>query len=763
MPVEEIWTEKYRPKSFSEIVGQEDIVERLDAFVKNRSLPHCLFSGPAGTGKTTTALVMARAFFGEGWHSNFLELNASVTPETPVMVRKGNKVKRTNFHELAKDYFKDGKSRYARAKGLEILSIDKKYNSVFSKVSLISRHRVRKIAKIRYEGGRVRTSLNHSVIVIGENGELVPRMVSDLKKGDSLLTFSSVTGGKTTKVSLKEFSSNPIVNLKSGIHRNPKFIKNFDDMELDCDTSWLLGNYLAEGCTSFSGETSGQVIFTFGSHEREIAEKTKDIISDKFGLKSEMFLASSGFDRSRKTSLQVRTCNTQLAKFFANHFYECGVRKNALSKRVPDFIFDTGLENRIAFLQGYKNDGTGNWNEFVRYSSRSGENLIDVSWLGRLSGLDTSCFSDEARAVWKLPTYSYIKSELLDSRPVIRLFESLGSRSCQYHTKKLRHQLYSKKSRRISKSLVMEMLENIEEKMLSSSEKSMLKNIKKLADSCMSSVQIKSIEIEDYNDWVYDVSVPGMEMFWGGTTPILLHNSDERGIDTIRTKVKDFARTRPVGHDFKIIYLDEADALTKDAQHALRRTMEKYASMCRFILGCNYLSKLILPIQSRTAVFKFKPLEKKDVVKFIETVSKGESIKIDDESYDAIFHISEGDLRKAVNILQTAASTGKKITKKVIYSVVSDPNPEEVRKMMELAFSRKFEESRKVLLSLLRNQGLSGEDIIKEIHSQLFQMEIPEEKRARIAALTGECEFRLAEGCNSQVQLESLLAQMMIC
>lgn len=242
-----------------------------------------------------------------------------------------------------------------------------------------------------------------------------------------------------------------------------------------------------------------------------------------------------------------------------------------------------------------------------------------------------------------------------------------------------------------------------------------------------------------------------------------LNASDERGIDTIRTKVKDFARTRPVGHDFKIIYLDEADALTKDAQHALRRTMEKYASICRFILGCNYLSKLILPIQSRTAVFKFKPLEKKDVVKFVETVSKGETIKIDEDSYDAIFHISEGDLRKAVNILQTAASTGKKITTKVIYSVVSDPNPEDVKKMMEHAFSGKFEESRKILLSLLRNQGLSGEDIIKEIHNQLFQMEIPEEKRAKIAALTGECEFRLAEGCNSQVQLESLMAQMMIC
>jgi replication factor C small subunit len=241
-----------------------------------------------------------------------------------------------------------------------------------------------------------------------------------------------------------------------------------------------------------------------------------------------------------------------------------------------------------------------------------------------------------------------------------------------------------------------------------------------------------------------------------------LNASDERGIETIRTKVKDFARTRPVGHEFKIIYLDEADALTKDAQHALRRTMEKYASICRFILGCNYLSRLILPIQSRTAVFKFKPLEEKDVSKFVERVVKGEGIKIDEDAYGIVSRISEGDLRKAVNVLQTAASTGKKITEKVIYSVASDPNPEDIRKMMELAFEKKFEDARKMLIGLLHDQGLSGEDIIREIHSQLFKMKITEEKKARIACLTGECEFRLSEGCNSQVQLEALIAQMMI-
>ncbi len=108
-----------------------------------------------------------------------------------------------------------------------------------------------------------------------------------------------------------------------------------------------------------------------------------------------------------------------------------------------------------------------------------------------------------------------------------------------------------------------------------------------------------------------------------------LNASDERGIDTIRNRVKDYARTRPVGEaSYKIIYLDEADALTSEAQHALRRTMEMYSDTCRFILACNYSSKIIEPIQSRCAVFRFKRLSEEDVKKVLERIGAEENLEL---------------------------------------------------------------------------------------------------------------------------------------
>lgn len=238
-----------------------------------------------------------------------------------------------------------------------------------------------------------------------------------------------------------------------------------------------------------------------------------------------------------------------------------------------------------------------------------------------------------------------------------------------------------------------------------------------------------------------------------------LNASDERGIDVIREKVKDFARQQTAfGSSFRIIYLDEADALTKDAQHALRRIMENYSHVCRFILACNYSGKIIHPIQSRTAVFRFSSLKEEDVIRYLRNIVEKEKLNVDDDAYAAIFKVSEGDLRKATNVLQLA-STQKHINEDVIYSVTNRADPTAIKKMLEAAISGKFREARSQLLSLLNERGLAGEDVIKEIYAQVYNIDVADIQKLQMIEKVGEYEFRLTEGSNPQVQLEAMLAQ----
>ena len=239
-----------------------------------------------------------------------------------------------------------------------------------------------------------------------------------------------------------------------------------------------------------------------------------------------------------------------------------------------------------------------------------------------------------------------------------------------------------------------------------------------------------------------------------------LNASDERGIDVVRVKVKDFARTRAIGDvPFKIIYLDECDALTKEAQQALRRTMENYTQTCRFILSCNYSSKIIDPIQSRCTVFRFKPLPMKDIEKIIDTVVKGESLTVDAKARQALFDVSGGDVRRVENLLQACAALEKKITEEHVFSIASYAKPKEITSVLELTGKADFVEARKQLLKVMLDYGLSGLDIVKQIQQAIWKLEkIDDKQKLEMVKACGEAEFRMVEGSDEYVQLEALLA-----
>ena len=239
-----------------------------------------------------------------------------------------------------------------------------------------------------------------------------------------------------------------------------------------------------------------------------------------------------------------------------------------------------------------------------------------------------------------------------------------------------------------------------------------------------------------------------------------LNASDERGIDTVRVKVKNFARTRAIGNvPFKIIYLDESDALTRDAQQALRRTMENYTRTCRFILSCNYSSKIIEPIQSRCAMFRFKPLDKENIFKIIDMIAEKESLKIDEKAREAIYEISKGDCRKTENILQSSAAIKNNIDQDIVYSMASIAKPKEVKEFLGLALKKKFSEARSEMIKTLLNYGMSGDDMIKQIQQETLTLDIEDNKKMDLIEACGEVEFRLVEGADTFIQLEALLAK----
>ena len=242
-----------------------------------------------------------------------------------------------------------------------------------------------------------------------------------------------------------------------------------------------------------------------------------------------------------------------------------------------------------------------------------------------------------------------------------------------------------------------------------------------------------------------------------------LNASDERGIQIVRDKVKNFARTKSLGNvPFKIIFLDEADALTPEAQQALRRTMENYSATCRFILSCNYSSKIIDPIQSRCVIFRFKLLERKDIEQVLRRIEVGENLQIQEEAIEILYEGSEGDCRRAINLLQSTAAISPSITKDLVSTIISSVKPKDVKIVLDYALAGDFQRSREKLLDVMLKESISGQDVIKSIQKEIWNLPVEPEIKVKLTEKTGETEFRIVEGSDPFIQLQSLLASFVL-
>ena len=242
-----------------------------------------------------------------------------------------------------------------------------------------------------------------------------------------------------------------------------------------------------------------------------------------------------------------------------------------------------------------------------------------------------------------------------------------------------------------------------------------------------------------------------------------LNASDARGIDVIRTDVKDFAKSKPPeGVPFKILILDEADSTTAAAQQALRRTMEKYTANCRFILICNYSNKIILPIQSRTSMFRFSTLSENEIKGRINLVVKNEGLQIQEDGMDALIYVSNGDLRRAINYLQACSSIGDVVTEEIVYQITGKINPQEIRILMKAALGQQFMIAKRKLDEFFNSYGLSGRNIVRQMHQETFNLDIDERTKMDIIKILAEFEYRLSQGATEEIQLNALLGKMAI-
>ena len=237
-----------------------------------------------------------------------------------------------------------------------------------------------------------------------------------------------------------------------------------------------------------------------------------------------------------------------------------------------------------------------------------------------------------------------------------------------------------------------------------------------------------------------------------------LNASDERGIGMVREKVKKFSRFAGMADiPFKIIILDEADEMTSDAQTALRRIIEDTAKICRFIFIANNISKIIDPIQSRCATFKFTTISEEDIISRLEEIAKKEKVKSDKKGLKAIYDHSEGDLRHAINLMQATASLGG-ITEENVKSSAGLTKTGDVDDVLKIALSGKVHEAREKMIELIKVYGMSESDFLKYLNAAVFKSK--HSKLSEILEIIAKYDYRILVGSNSEIQLSAMLAEL---
>lgn len=244
-----------------------------------------------------------------------------------------------------------------------------------------------------------------------------------------------------------------------------------------------------------------------------------------------------------------------------------------------------------------------------------------------------------------------------------------------------------------------------------------------------------------------------------------LNASDDRGIDTVRDKIKEFASARQLFEGgTKLIILDEADSMTRTAQFALRRVIEKYTKSTRFIIIANYVNKIIPALQSRCTSFRFGPLEREDILKYLQTVAVKENLPLDPDhkGLKAVVKLAHGDMRRCLNVMQSCKAAYGELTEETVYRCTGTPSPKTISDCLEWLLNASFQECYSNLQSVQVEKGISLSDIVSSIHELILRVALPTQCLAFLLPKMADVERSLAKGVSEKTLLASFVGSFII-